>query len=115
MIAGLEETTGGEIRNRCRGRHPQGAIEPRTSPWSSQSYALYPPSPSSDNMAFSLSIARRPKAEIEQKVKAARKSFGSPELSERKPSQLSGGQRQRVAIGVQSCASPRSPFRRAAF
>jgi ABC-type sugar transport system ATPase subunit len=50
-------------------------------------------------MSFSLRLARRPKAEIAQKVGRAAAILRLDDLLERKPGQLSGGQRQRVAIG----------------
>jgi lactose/L-arabinose transport system ATP-binding protein len=50
-------------------------------------------------MAFSLSVAGRPKAEITEKVNAAADILRLSDYLKSKPSQLSGGQRQRVAIG----------------
>ena len=51
------------------------------------------------NMGFGLSMARRPKAEIEEKVQGAARLLQIEHLLDRRPPQLSGGQRQRVAIG----------------
>ncbi|MDX0486077.1 sn-glycerol-3-phosphate ABC transporter ATP-binding protein UgpC [Sinorhizobium medicae] len=106
MIAGLEETTGGEIRIDAEDvthREPSK----RGVAMVFQSYALYPHLTVFDNMAFSLSIARRPKAEIEQKVKAAADILRLSDYLNQKPSQLSGGQRQRVAIGRAIVREPR--------
>ena len=64
-----------------------------------QSYALYPQMTVAENMGFSLSLERRPKAEIRQTVEAAAATLKLEALLDRKPGQLSGGQRQRVAIG----------------
>jgi len=52
-----------------------------------------------DNMAFSMLLAKRSRAEIDERVKTAAAILGLGELLERYPRQLSGGQRQRVAMG----------------
>src|SRR6202040_2975059 len=52
-----------------------------------------------DNMAFGLKLRKRPKPEIERRVKEAAELLGLQNLLQRKPKQLSGGQRQRVALG----------------
>ena len=64
-----------------------------------QNYALYPHMTVRDNMAFSLMLAKKDKATIEQKVGRAAEILGLGALMERYPRQLSGGQRQRVAMG----------------
>jgi multiple sugar transport system ATP-binding protein len=64
-----------------------------------QSYALYPHMTVADNMSFALRLARVPKPEIAERVKAAAEILGLQELLKRMPRQLSGGQRQRVAMG----------------
>ena len=50
-------------------------------------------------MAFSLKLARAPKAVIEERVGKAAEILGLDQLLDRYPRQLSGGQRQRVAMG----------------
>jgi multiple sugar transport system ATP-binding protein len=50
-------------------------------------------------MAFSLKLARRPKAEIDERIREAARILQMDHLLDRRPYQLSGGQRQRVAIG----------------
>ncbi|WEX75432.1 sn-glycerol-3-phosphate ABC transporter ATP-binding protein UgpC [Sinorhizobium numidicum] len=106
MIAGLEETTGGEIRINAEDVTRREASK-RGVAMVFQSYALYPHLSVFDNMAFSLSIARRPKAEIEAKVRAAADILRLTDYLNHKPSQLSGGQRQRVAIGRAIVREPR--------
>ena len=64
-----------------------------------QNYALYPHMTVADNMAFSLKLKGRPKAEIASKVNRAAEILGLTKLLDRYPRQLSGGQRQRVAMG----------------
>ena len=64
-----------------------------------QNYALYPHMSVARNMGFSLRLARRPKEEIDRKVREAAEILGLTDLLERYPRQLSGGQRQRVAMG----------------
>ena len=98
MVAGLEDISGGEIRI---GDRLVNDVPPkdRNIAMVFQNYALYPHMTVYKNMAFSLKLRRTPKAEIEQRVKAAADILGIGELLERKPKQLSGGQRQRVAVG----------------
>jgi multiple sugar transport system ATP-binding protein len=64
-----------------------------------QNYALYPHMTVADNMAFSLMLAGRSKAEIDKRVGVAAEILGLSKLLDRYPRQLSGGQRQRVAMG----------------
>ena len=68
-----------------------------------QSYALYPHLTVRENIGFGLSLAKRPKAEINQRADAAADAAADAlqltALLDRKPKALSGGQRQRVAIG----------------
>ncbi|MDO8360522.1 MAG: ABC transporter ATP-binding protein, partial [Devosia sp.] len=64
-----------------------------------QSYALYPHMTVYDNMAYALKLMNMPKAELDQKVRAAAEKLQLTKYLERLPKALSGGQRQRVAIG----------------
>ena len=98
MVAGLEDISGGEIRI---GDRLVNDVPPkdRNIAMVFQNYALYPHMTVFKNMAFSLKLRRTPRAEIEQRVKAAADILGIGELLDRKPKQLSGGQRQRVAVG----------------
>ncbi|MEF0938773.1 ABC transporter ATP-binding protein [Rhizobium sp. BR 362] len=106
MIAGLEETSGGRIEIEGRDvTHKEAST--RGVAMVFQSYALYPHLTVFDNMAFSLSVAGRPKAEIAEKVRAAAEILRLTDYLKSKPSQLSGGQRQRVAIGRAIVRQPR--------
>ncbi|MBI2756474.1 MAG: sn-glycerol-3-phosphate ABC transporter ATP-binding protein UgpC [Chloroflexi bacterium] len=98
MVAGLEEITGGDIYIGDR-RVNDVAPKDRDIAMVFQSYALYPHMTVFDNMAFGLKLRKRPKAEIERRVKEAAELLGIQMLLQRKPKQLSGGQRQRVALG----------------
>ncbi|WP_372574290.1 ABC transporter ATP-binding protein [Ruegeria jejuensis] len=64
-----------------------------------QNYALYPHMTVYENIAFPMSIARRPRAEIDAAVKDVARTLQLEALLGRKPAHLSGGQRQRVAMG----------------
>jgi multiple sugar transport system ATP-binding protein len=98
MIAGLENITGGEIA--IGGRVVNNvAPKERDIAMVFQNYALYPHMTVRDNMAFSLSLARVPKATIDQQVARAAQILGLTQFLNRYPRQLSGGQRQRVAMG----------------
>ncbi|MEM7024501.1 MAG: sn-glycerol-3-phosphate ABC transporter ATP-binding protein UgpC [Pseudomonadota bacterium] len=98
MVAGLETVTEGEIA--IDGKRVN-ELEPmdRNIAMVFQNYALYPHMTVFDNMAYGLKIARRPKAEISERVTSVAKLLQLEDLLERKPRQLSGGQRQRVAMG----------------
>ena len=106
MIAGLEAITAGtllldgEIINEKEPVDRQMAMV-------FQSYALYPHMTVAENMGFSLRIAKRPKAEIREKVEAAAKILQMENLLARTPRELSGGQKQRVAIGRAIVRAPK--------
>ncbi len=58
-------------------------------------------------MAFSLKTQKRPKQEINRKIKETARLLGIDNLLDRKPKELSGGQRQRVAIGRTIVRNPK--------
>jgi ABC-type sugar transport system ATPase subunit len=98
MVAGLEETTGGEILI-------DGAVVNERDPKDRdiamvfQDYALYPHMTVAENMAFSLRWRGVARPEILRRVQDAAAILDIAHLLERKPRELSGGQRQRVAMG----------------
>ena len=114
LIAGLEDTTGGEIvidgvdvANVPPARRGLSMVF--------QSYALYPHMSVRNNIAFGLKMAGQPKEMIDQKVAKAAATLNLTDYLERKPRALSGGQRQRVAIGRAIVREPEGvPVRRAA-
>jgi spermidine/putrescine transport system ATP-binding protein len=97
MIAGFERPTSGEI-------FLDGTDVAYTPPHQRnvntvfQNYALFPHLNVCDNIAYGLKRAKRPKAEIRERVGTALELVQLPGYERRQPSQLSGGQQQRVAL-----------------
>ena len=98
MLAGLEEVNDGRIRI---GDRDVTHILPKDRDIAMvfQNYALYPHMSVEENMAFSLKMAKVPKAEQKERVAKAAEILRTTEFPQRKPKALSGGQRQRVAMG----------------
>jgi len=98
MLAGLEEVNDGQI---MIGDRDVTDIPPKDRDIAMvfQNYALYPHMTVSENMAFSLKMAKVDKAEQKRRVDEAARILGLTDYLERKPKALSGGQRQRVAMG----------------
>ncbi len=98
MVAGLENISGGEIEI---GGRVVNQVPPKERDIAMvfQNYALYPHMTVRDNMAFSLLLAKKEKAVIDERVGQAAEILGLVPLLDRFPRQLSGGQRQRVAMG----------------
>lgn len=98
MIAGLEQTTGGQISiagrdvTRLAPRHRNVAVV-------FQSYALYPHMSVRENMQFGMKMRKTPRDEQDRRIVQAASVLGLQPYLDRKPSALSGGQRQRVALG----------------
>ncbi|MBN9671614.1 ABC transporter ATP-binding protein [Roseibium aggregatum] len=98
MIAGLEETTDGQISisgrdvTRLAPRHRNVAVV-------FQSYALYPHMSVRENMRFGMKMRKTPADEQKRRIAQAASVLGLEPYLDRKPSALSGGQRQRVALG----------------
>ena len=63
-----------------------------------QHYALFPHRGVAGNVAFGLEMARRPAAEIRERVARALELVRLPGFEDRRVDSLSGGQRQRVAL-----------------
>jgi multiple sugar transport system ATP-binding protein len=107
MIAGLEETTSGNI---YIGDSLVNNVPPRDRDVAMvfQNYALYPHMNVYQNMAFALKMRKVPGAEIKKRVEETAGLLGIRHLLHRKPRILSGGQRQRVALGRAIVRSPRA-------
>ena len=71
-----------------------------------QHYAAFKHMTVRDNVAFGLSIRKRPKAEIDKKVDDLLEIVGLEGFRNRYPAQLSGGQRQRMALARALAVDP---------
>ena len=98
MIAGLEDTTSGDIRIDGESVVDIPAAD-RGVAMVFQSYALYPHMTVRKNLSFGLENIGMSKSEINERVQHAAELLQIDQLLDRQPRQLSGGQRQRVAIG----------------
>jgi multiple sugar transport system ATP-binding protein len=107
LIAGLEDTSGGEIyiNDQPVAAEPASA---RGLAMVFQSYALYPHMSVRGNIAFGLKMAGQAKDVIDAKVAKAAATLNLTDYLDRKPRQLSGGQRQRVAIGRAIVREPKA-------
>ncbi|MGI9507906.1 MAG: ABC transporter ATP-binding protein [Geminicoccaceae bacterium] len=97
MVAGLEDTTGGEIR--IDGRVVND-LDPKDRDVAMvfQSYGLYPNMNVYENIRFPLKVRKVDPATHDERVRRAAEMVELTEFFHRKPAELSGGQRQRVAL-----------------
>jgi spermidine/putrescine transport system ATP-binding protein len=97
MIAGFEDPTSGTI---LVGGRDVTRVRPyhRSVNTVFQSYALFPHLDVWENIAFGLQEARRPRAEIAERVREAIALVRLDGREQARPAQLSGGQQQRVAL-----------------
>jgi sulfate transport system ATP-binding protein len=72
-----------------------------------QHYAAFRHLTVADNVAFALTVRRRPKKEVRARVEELLALVRLDGLGDRYPSQLSGGQRQRMALARALAAQPR--------
>ena len=96
-LAGLERIDGGTVRI---GDRDVSDLPPRDRHIAMvfQSYAVFPHMKVYDNIAFGLRMRKKPKDEVERRVKEGAALLQLEPFLDRYPAQLSGGQRQRVAV-----------------
>jgi len=105
VIAGLETPDTGEVF--ISGKEATAlAPQKRGVGFVFQHYAPFTHMTVFDNIAFGLTIRRRPKAEVKKRVEELIELVQLPGLGKRYPSQLSGGQRQRMALARALAAEP---------
>ena len=97
LIAGLESTTSGRIVIAGRDVTSLPAAE-RDVSMVFQSYALFPHLTVIENVRYGLAVTRVPKAQADERARAALAGVGLGGLDARLPAELSGGQQQRVAV-----------------
>jgi sulfate transport system ATP-binding protein len=105
VIAGLEQPDKGEVYisgNEATGVSPQK----RGVGFVFQHYAAFKHMTVWDNVAFGLTVRKRPKSEIKQRVGELLELVQLNGLAKRYPAQLSGGQRQRMALARALAVEP---------
>jgi sulfate transport system ATP-binding protein len=106
VIAGLEQPDAGEVSL-------DGEDVTRLPPQSRgvgfvfQHYAAFKHMTVWDNVAFGLTIRRRPRSEIKQRVTELLELVQLSGLAKRYPAQLSGGQRQRMGLARALAVDPK--------
>jgi sulfate transport system ATP-binding protein len=105
VIAGLEKPDSGtvligreEVTNKPARSRGVGFVF--------QHYAAFKHMTVAGNVAFGLTVRKKPKAEKQAKVKELLDLVGLGHLGDRYPSQLSGGQRQRMALARALAVEP---------
>jgi sulfate transport system ATP-binding protein len=106
IIAGLEEADGGEVLH--AGQPVDGvSARDRNVGLVFQHYALFRHMTVEENVAFALSVRKRPRAQVKARVAELLRLVQLEGLERRHPTQLSGGQRQRVALARALATEPR--------
>src|SRR5246127_743004 len=97
IIAGFETATSGELWMGSERLDLQPPYRRRVNTVF-QHYALFPHLTVEQNVGYGLRVAKRPQAEITQRVAEAREKVRMSAYAKSKPSKISGGQQQRIAL-----------------
>jgi ABC-type Fe3+/spermidine/putrescine transport system ATPase subunit len=106
IVAGFESASSGELWMGSERLDRQPPYRRRVNTVF-QSYALFPHLTVEDNVGYGLSVAKRPAAEIAQRVAEALDKVKMSAYAKSKPSKISGGQQQRVALARALVNRPR--------
>jgi sulfate/thiosulfate transport system ATP-binding protein len=106
VIAGLERPDSGRILISDQDMTTT-PVQDRGVGFCFQHYAAFKHMTVRNNVAFGLSIRKRPKKEIEQRVHELLSLVQLEGFADRYPSQLSGGQRQRMALARALAVEPK--------
>ncbi len=106
IIAGFESAGSGEV---WMGAERLDSLPPykRRVNTVFQSYALFPHLTVEENVAYGLRVAKRPEADVQQRVTDALEKVKMTAHAKKKPSKISGGQAQRVALARALVNRPR--------
>ncbi len=106
IVAGFETATSGELWMGAERLDHQPPYRRRVNTVF-QSYALFPHLTVEENVGYGLRVAKRPAAEIAQRVAEALDKVKMTAHAKAKPSKISGGQQQRVALARALVNRPR--------
>ncbi len=106
IIAGFETANSGELSMGDERLDHQPPYRRRVNTVF-QSYALFPHLTVEENVGYGLQVAKRPAAEITQRVAEALDKVKMTAHARKKPSKISGGQQQRVALARALVNRPR--------
>lgn len=106
IIAGFESASSGELWMGVERLDEQPPYRRRVNTVF-QHYALFPHLTVEENVAYGLRVAKRPEAEIKERVAEALSKVKMTAQAKKKPSKISGGQQQRVALARALVNRPR--------